>query len=323
MNTSNLILVALDEANRSTPALRRAAELGRRTGASLHLLSTFFDWEAESASELVSKEVGRLARKACVDKRLEALADLAESLRSTGLKVRHEVLWSGKPHDAILARTLDLQPDLVVRDLGRDQILGRLSTIRRTDWKLARQCPAPLMLVQKAGILLPKRIAAAVDPFHPDVPDAQVLDDKVVRAALPLAMASEAELQLVHVCPYRGKRSGSVPGMVESLARLRRDNDETYMAFAKRHGVPDENRVLLSGDPGHALLEFVDSQGIDLIVMGSEYRTGFERFMIGSTAEAVIANAACDILLVRPEGFTEMLGQQRNLEELRALYQEA
>lgn len=59
---------------------------------------------------------------------------------------------------------------------------------------------------------------------------------------------------------------------------------------------------MLDGETHHELLKFVDSTGVELLIMGSGHRTVFERFMIGSTAEAVISSSACDVLLVRPEG---------------------
>lgn len=322
MNTLKLILVSVEDPDRQTPAIRRAAELARRTGAALHLCFTVFNRGVDAAAELVYADIGLRARTEFIEQRRDALAEQVATLRASGIQVASEVLWSGKPHDAILARTLDLQPDLVVRDVVRESFLGRWSTVRRSDWQLARQCPAPLMLVQKPGILLPKHIAAAVDPGRSEVPGALELDDRVVRTALPIAMAAEADLQLVHVCHYRDRLTGIGPNLNEYLDRLQRDDDAAYLAFAQRHGVPPEHRVRLAGEPGHELINYVDSAGIDLMVMGSEHRTGFERFMIGSTAEAVVGSGGCDVLLVRPNGFAESLGQHRDLEELRALYRE-
>lgn len=319
MNVLKLILVALDDPIRPTPASRRAVELARRTGAKLHLCMTVFDWSIDAASDMVDKKVGQLARKEFLDLRQQALAEYAAEQTASGLDVDFEVIWSGKPHDALLARVLDLRPDLVVKDVVRESLLGRWSTVRSSDWKLVRQCPAPLMLTRKSSVLLPKRIAVAVDPVRSESSVAR-LDERAMRAAVPIAMVAEAELQLVHVCKRRGRQLGDGHAINDYLDMLRKEDNAAYVDFAQHMGVPEENRVLLEGEAHHELLKFVESANVDLMVIGSEYRTGFERFMIGSTAEALISGSDCDLLLVRPDGFAETLQQYRDLEELRELY---
>ena len=45
--------------------------------------------------------------------------------------------------------------------------------------------------------------------------------------------------------------------------------------------------------------KFATSNKIDLIVMGSHGRTGFNRFVLGSVSNAVCHSAACSVLLVK------------------------
>jgi len=63
-------------------------------------------------------------------------------------------------------------------------------------------------------------------------------------------------------------------------------------------GVACEHRYL-RGNPADEILQFADSEGIDLIVMGTHGRTGVSRLLMGSVAEAVVRRARCPVLTVK------------------------
>jgi nucleotide-binding universal stress UspA family protein len=56
---------------------------------------------------------------------------------------------------------------------------------------------------------------------------------------------------------------------------------------------------LLSGDPAAAIAQVAESEGADLIVMGTHGRTGLTRLLMGSVAEAVVRKAPCPVLTVK------------------------
>ena len=51
-----------------------------------------------------------------------------------------------------------------------------------------------------------------------------------------------------------------------------------------------------------AILSFAETQGVDLIVMGTHGRKGFDRVTLGSVAEKVLRKACCPVLVVRKPG---------------------
>lgn len=69
----------------------------------------------------------------------------------------------------------------------------------------------------------------------------------------------------------------------------------------------DEDRTRLrarpvletSDHPGDAITEYAKSAGIDLIVMGTNGRSGLSHLLVGSVAERVVRNAPCPVLTVR------------------------
>jgi nucleotide-binding universal stress UspA family protein len=56
---------------------------------------------------------------------------------------------------------------------------------------------------------------------------------------------------------------------------------------------------LLVGDPASAIVSAAESEGADLIVMGTHGRTGLTRLLMGSVAEAVVRRAPCPVLTVK------------------------
>ena len=57
---------------------------------------------------------------------------------------------------------------------------------------------------------------------------------------------------------------------------------------------------ILRGVPHEEILKFVEDNFIDLIIMGTHSRKGFDRVIFGSTAERVVRNAPCPVLTVGP-----------------------
>ena len=47
------------------------------------------------------------------------------------------------------------------------------------------------------------------------------------------------------------------------------------------------------------ILQMARELGADLIVMGTQGRTGLDRLILGSTAESVLARADCPVMVVK------------------------
>lgn len=59
--------------------------------------------------------------------------------------------------------------------------------------------------------------------------------------------------------------------------------------------VPFEHR-LVTGDPATAIVNLAETEGAELIIMGTHGRTGFSRVLMGSVAELVVRRAKCPVL---------------------------
>ena len=56
--------------------------------------------------------------------------------------------------------------------------------------------------------------------------------------------------------------------------------------------------VIREGSPAKVILEVAKEEDVDLIVMGSSGKSGFDRFIMGSVADKVVNSAKCAVLVV-------------------------
>ena len=73
--------------------------------------------------------------------------------------------------------------------------------------------------------------------------------------------------------------------------------------FVQEHfrGVSPKAQVVL-GDAAEEILEYVRSEGIDLIIMGTHGRKGLEKIVFGSVTERVVQKSPVPVLTVNPYG---------------------
>jgi len=60
---------------------------------------------------------------------------------------------------------------------------------------------------------------------------------------------------------------------------------------------------MLKGEAGRLILALAKAREVELIVMGTVSRTGLTGFLIGNTAEKVLRQADCSVLVVKPDKF--------------------
>jgi len=119
--------------------------------------------------------------------------------------------------------------------------------------------------------------------------------DAGLEQATALARDAGAKLLIVHVEEPPAAYGGGEMyyGMLEP--------DNAAMLQMLAAVVPSDPLVayehrLVTGDPAEQIVELADQEHCDLIVLGTHGRTGFQRLLMGSVAEAVVRRANCPVL---------------------------
>lgn len=117
--------------------------------------------------------------------------------------------------------------------------------------------------------------------------------------AVKLATALGTQLTILHVLKTPTDPSSSAPDS-RSLRSLRTSAllELGRLVRIAREGGASALPLLRYGDPTGCILETAARVHADMIVMGTEGRTGWDRLRIGSTAERVVREAPCPVLTV-------------------------
>lgn len=123
-----------------------------------------------------------------------------------------------------------------------------------------------------------------------------------IRHALELARSRGAELIVYYVIEVGEEwvnRREEMGLAREMLAREKRLLERFLREkFADQINLVEIRQVVELGGAHGNIVEKAEREGVDLIVMSTHGRTGFEHLLIGSVSEKVIARAPCPVLII-------------------------
>jgi nucleotide-binding universal stress UspA family protein len=138
---------------------------------------------------------------------------------------------------------------------------------------------------------------------------------RVTEHALEIAAGREATIHALYVGDETAYQS--VPEDSRDRVRdvLREDGESATKAVAERALAAgfDTERQIRWGDPAAAIIGYAVENGIDLIVMGTRGKTGFERYMLGSVAEKVVRASPIPVLTVHIGDTDELVADIREM----------
>ena len=129
--------------------------------------------------------------------------------------------------------------------------------------------------------------------------------ERAVAHALDVASVHGAgvyALYVVDTASYAGMPMESAwEGVGELLRSDAREALERVEEIAAATGIGVETDVV-DGSPSREIIRYAESNGCDLIVMGTHGRGGIDRLLLGSVAEKVVRGASIPVLTVRLDG---------------------
>jgi universal stress protein E len=305
------ILAIVDPNNETSRMLSKALWLARRFGASLELflIDPHRAYALKHASlaqslqrvtqacpaEMVrvvapaavlqdSKEVERARRTYYADA-YAYLEALKLSVQTDDVTISCDVADDSDAHEAILRKVRASQPDLIVKEASGAHPMRALSW-GDNDWRLARSCPATLMLTRHREWAQSPRFAAAIDVTEGSMCQ---LARTILRTAEYLASGCHAELETLYSEPERN-------GDLEHLQRRSR-----LQRLAREHQIDAQHTRLLTGVAEDVLPRYAAQQTFDVWIIGALTRKRGLSALTGTLTSKLVDAVDCDVVLVKPE----------------------
>lgn len=121
-------------------------------------------------------------------------------------------------------------------------------------------------------------------------------------AELSAKMGAELRVVTVEDLQHLPRGGGKGPARPQ-LQRMLRDAAEVLVererASAEKKTGPVSDKVLSGADAAQAIVKYAESEGADMIIVGSRGLAGIQRVLLGSVAQKVVHLAHCPVLVVR------------------------
>ena len=292
------ILIDIDAAV-DHPALEQAVFLAARCKSTLKIVDVL-PWVPAGVRHFLTRDL----EDEIVDHRSQRLKGIAATVQDVAVTTE---LLRGRPGTALVQEVLRAGHDLLVRAHGRDAEAGP-RPFGAVDMELLRHCPCPVWLVGRQIPHDPWRILAAVHA-NPEEADQQELNEAIVNWALTLREFRQGQVTILQAWALYGAsllRSRMPPAKYAELVEAARRTEHEALVqclepFQER--LPGVAVELVPGEPEEAIVRFVESHGIDVVVMGTVARTGIAGLVMGNTAERVLQRLRGSVFAIKPPKF--------------------
>lgn len=235
------------------------------------------------------------------DRTQQLVAKAAEKLRGAGIAAE-PFIATGDPRKEIVARAEAIHADWIV--VGPHSTTGIVGFLLGSVAKeVIRTAPCSVRVVRKTRPALDMRVLLATDGSASSREGTQSIVDR------PWPKGTEVRvLSAVEMAPSFMQAAFEPPfvdpqGMEEireaALTRAQNAIAEARSSLEKAGLRTSELLSVLLEDPKKIILDEAREWKADLIVLGSHGHHGLERFLIGSTSEAVAMHADCSVDVVR------------------------
>jgi nucleotide-binding universal stress UspA family protein len=124
----------------------------------------------------------------------------------------------------------------------------------------------------------------------------------VLPYVLSFAEAHKSHLTILNVVEFEEVQhlsTGAAAGEAESSYLAKRT--EALQAMVGPHPNIHIDFVVREGHPYKEVLRLAEEGDMDMIIMATHGRTGFEHILIGSVAEKVVRHSLTPVLIVKPQ----------------------
>lgn len=294
------LLVIVDPDNAKDFVMERAILIAFHYRSEVLLLMNkpnVLSQEADSPQRLASRFFS--SQKQLFTEHYESqLAALKDRFEGQGIET--STCFSADKNTAtlLMRKIREYQPDMVLKSIQKQGTLSRI-LITNTDWRLVKNCPAPLLLVKAQPWAVDGAVMSAVDPLHAKAQQNQ-LDHLLMDTVTSLAASLHLNKRVFHC--YFPDITTMFPKAMDAehyVKQVRKAHWEKVQELVSAHNIADDEVIMTRGDVVRTLAKAVRRDRINILVLGALSRNVVEHAIVGSTAEKILYDTPCDVLIMK------------------------
>jgi universal stress protein E len=314
MQTIKRILVVIDPTKDQQIALTRALQLAGSQPLEIMLYCCVY-YPVLSGNHFLSEEQSEQSKKSIIHTNQLKLDNLVAAHNSAENVLFHtQVEWRDPIYTAIILASKAFEAELLIKSSHKHSAITR-TFFNSTDIQLLKASAVPVLFVKTLSYGKDAKIMAALDPFD-ELSQKGQIDNNILELAYRLSNQARQPLHACHcfdpsywevllesvrhaniwtdVFPANSNDTN-----LKVLDNLRLQHNQKFAQECAEF-VPDSaNQHLVSGELVSTLAATVEKLGVGTLVAGTSYRTGF----LGSSAEELLEELNCDLLVVKPKDF--------------------
>lgn len=294
MTTTPPVLIATDLTDASDAALVRGSAHARALGAPFIICHVVPDVLGRHPLFPQANETDVLAASELFKRAAELVNEQVRRVLGVGPDDYTVVIENGNAEDEIVRIAEQRQASIVV--IGAKVREGIERVLGRTAERVVRYAHVPV-LVARPGPASGKILVTTDFSEH---------STSALRLASLLMKSMGIEGTLLHVMQRPSSLLSSLasplgdawsPPAKSAVDQLEALGKTTLEGLGKQYGFAHVAQV--EGEPADVIVARAAALGVEMILMGSRGRTGLARLVLGSTAEKVIRESRCSVLVTR------------------------
>jgi len=283
------IVVGYDESESSKAALKEASLRVKRLGGKLLMVhAVYFDKEEFAILPSQMEKRFEIGTHLCLNAKKGVQNDF-------GLDGNVEsIICEGEPPEVIVETAQGKKADLIALGTYGRKGLNRLLMGSVTS-QVILNASCDVLVVKKPCTKCAGAYTSLLVPF-----DGSASSQKALARACDLAKVDNAELSVLYVIPRYEEMMDFFK--TDAVKKSLYQEAEKIVGGAKKiasdRGMSIK-AVVQEGHAGEKIVEIAGTLKNDLIVTGTHGWRGVNKAILGSTAERIIAHAACPVLIVK------------------------
>ena len=278
MNNQLKYLVVMKPASPHQTALSKAVALAQKTSVSIEVFACAY----LDDNELNRHDSRQKAKRSATQVLKKWVTNQLASMPLQEVATSQCIEWNSDDLLAACHRAKEINANLIIM-CSEDELAGARMLIRFS--------PCPVLLTRANNRACSGIVLAALDTQRIDDPHT-ALNHAVFAAAFSLAEDTDSTLHLI--CALDEKNAVAAHLGLEFLE----DTDAKQAEIAEFYNIPQNHVHVQIGNPQLVIKEWGDTLGADILVIGTQARKGIAGALLGNTAEKVLANMNCDVLVV-------------------------